>query len=439
LQEYIFLPMEIEYLNHASVIIRDGSVSLLIDPWLWGTCFDEGWGLRFTNPDALDKTKDCTHVWVSHFHQDHFHRPTLIKILEVNPAIQFVGNRSYNFQLDDAARQIGFQNVTSLFERKAIDLADQFTITRFPTTGIDNMLLVKTSSGTILNYNDCNIPLFSQKKLKKRFGHIDYLLTNFNHAGKLFIYPYPEPEVIKEKLVKSFSNNYTIFDPDHILPFASYHYYRAPESFKQNDAMLDANDLEQLSSKIITWHPGDKLQLSASGPIIKKAAEVMMNVPDKLVRRNSYAIDQLTTEGTVFLKMLRSRFGVLSRLFPALYVYVTDIDHLIGIHPHKGIFKAGLSTEAHITAHSEALHNWFSKPFGTDTFVVGAHFDIVNKNKIPLKWEIVIGLLIDNKLDARSVMKMLFKKEGIRFLWNRREELLGVLFTWRLAPSYHDH
>ena len=210
--------MEIEYLNHASVIIRDGSVSLLIDPWLWGTCFDEGWGLRFTNPDALNKTKDCTHVWVSHFHQDHFHRPTLSKILELNPTIQFVGNRSYNFQLDEAARQIGFQNVISLFERKPIDLADQFTITRFPTTGIDNMLLVKTSGGTILNYNDCNIPLFSQKKLKKRFGHIDYLLTNFNHAGKLFIYPYPEPGVIKEKLVKSFSNNYTIFDPDHILP-----------------------------------------------------------------------------------------------------------------------------------------------------------------------------------------------------------------------------
>ena len=73
--------MEIEYLNHASVIIKDGAVQLLIDPWLWGTCFEEGWGLRFYNPDAIERTKDCTHIWVSHFHQDHFHRPTLYKIL----------------------------------------------------------------------------------------------------------------------------------------------------------------------------------------------------------------------------------------------------------------------------------------------------------------------------------------------------------------------
>jgi len=47
-------------------------------------------------------------------------------------------------------------------------------------------------------------------------------------------------------------------------------------------------------------------------------------------------------------------------------------------------------------------------------------------------------LLVDNKLDIRSVFKMLFKKEGIRFLWNRREEMFGIILNFRLAPSYHD-
>ena len=430
--------MEIEYLNHASIIVRDGPISLLIDPWLWGTCFDEGWGLRFNNPAALDKTKDCTHIWVSHFHQDHFHRPTLGKILELNPHIQFIGNHSYNFQLDDAARQIGFQNITSLFEREPLDLTGQFTITRYPTTGIDNMLLIKTSKEVILNYNDCNIPLFTQKKLKKKIGHIDYLLTNFNHAGKLFYYPYPAPEVIKEKLVKSFSDNYKIFDPDHILPFASYHYYRAPESFKQNEAMLDADDLQKLSAKIITWHPGDKLQVIAGEPVIKNVSGIIVNIPDILERKNSYTFDQLRSAGQVFSKNLRSRFGFLSRFSPSLYIRVTDTHDLIALHPHKGIFKPAAGVQPHITAHSEALYNWLSKPYGTDTFVVGAHFDIVNENRVPLKWKIVIGLLVDNKLDFRSFMGMIFKKQGIKFLWNRREEFFGILLSWRLAPSYHE-
>ena len=430
--------MEIEYLNHASVIIKDGTVRLLIDPWLWGTCFEDGWGLRFNNPDAVDKTKDCTHIWVSHFHQDHFHRPTLHTILELNPDIQFIGNRSYNFQLDEVAKQIGFKNVQTLFERKPLALSDQFTITRIPTTGIDNMLLIKTSKEVILNYNDCNIPLFSQKKLKKKIGHIDYLLSNFNHAGKLFLYPYPAADVIKEKLVKSFSDNYAVFDPDYVLPFASYHYYRAPESFKQNEAMLDASDLLTLDPKIINWHPGDKLVTTSGNPEIIKVSDVIRNTPDKLERKSFYSIDQLKTSGNAFSKILRSKFGFLSRFSPPLYVHVTDLNELIGIHPNKGFFIPAPNTKPHITAHSEALYNWFSKPYGTDTFVVGAHFDIVNENRVPLKWKIVIGLMVDNKLDMQSVIKMIFKKDGISFLWNRREEMLGVMLNFRLAPSYHD-
>jgi hypothetical protein len=83
------------------------------------------------------------------------------------------------------------------------------------------------------------------------------------------------------------------------------------------------------------------------------------------------------------------------------------------------------------------LYNWFSKPYGTDSFVVGAHFDIVSVNRVPLKWEIVIGLMVDNKLDLRSVISMIFRRNGLRFLWNRREEFFGILRSFRLGASYH--
>ena len=95
-------------------------------------------------------------------------------------------------------------------------------------------------------------------------------------------------------------------------------------------------------------------------------------------------------------------------------------------------------TKPHIKAHSESLYNWFSKPYGTDSFVVGANFDIVNENRVPLKWKIVIGLLVDNKLDLRSIVSMIFRKKGLKFLWNRREEILGILLSFKLAASYHD-
>lgn len=430
--------MEIDYLNHASIIIRDEKTSLLIDPWLWGTCFEDGWGLRYDNPDALTKTKTCTHLWVSHFHQDHFHRPTLKKILELNPGIIFIGNRSYNFQLDDVAKQIGFNNVVALEERNPLQIAEGFTITRYPTTGIDNMLVIKTRNETILNYNDCNIPLSTQRLLKKKIGKIDFLLTNFNHAGKLFLYPYPGTDVIKEKLIKSFSDNYEIFDPNYILPFASYHYYRAPESFIQNDAMLTADDLLVLDNRIINWKPGDKLTVNKGKPAVSKESDITLNKPDQLVHRNSYSTDQLKEAAAGFTRSLGKRFGFFSRFFPSLIIEVSDSGAFLSLQPYKGLISLDEKVKPHIKAHSESLYNWFSKPYGTDSFVVGAHFDIVNENRVPIKWKIVIGLMVDNKLDFRSIIGMFFRKNGLKFLWNRREELIGILRSFRLAPSYHN-
>lgn len=117
---------------------------------------------------------------------------------------------------------------------------------------------------------------------------------------------------------------------------------------------------------------------------------------------------------------------------------MTDANHLLGFQPFKGCFRPDEKAVPHIKAHSESLFNWFSKPYGTDNFMVGAHFDIVNENRIPLKWEIVLGLLVENKLDLRSLLSMFLRKDGRKFLWNRREEILGILLSFRIASSYHD-
>jgi len=430
--------MEISYLNHASIIVKQDGVRLLIDPWLDGTAFEGGWGLRYDNPEAMKQVEACTHLWVSHFHQDHFHRPTLQKILAIHPNIIFLGNNSYNFQLDEAAKKLGFKNVFSVFERKPIDLSDDFRITRYPTRGIDNMLLIKTNGITILNYNDCRIPPLSQKLLKKKFGKIDILLSNFNHAGKLLLYPFPSPGVIKEKLISNFSENYKIFNPSCILPFASYHYYKVPASFKQNEAMLTGDDLAPLDKRIKPWKIGDKLVWEGNGAIIKKGNDAFQNELEELSYKQNYTKEEIINAAGQFALTLKKRLGWISGFFPVLYIEIADLSEIIGFKISKGGFSADKKTQPHIIAHSQALINWFGKPFGTDSFVVGAHFDIKNENRIPLKWQIALGILVESKLDLKSMFLMLFSRKGLRFLKSRREELLGHLLQFRLTANYHD-
>src|SRR5258708_12964599 len=86
--------VSIEILNHASIIVRSGNIALLCDPWLEGTCFRGAWGLRYANPAALEKARRCTHIWISHFHTDHMHTPTLKKIPKQSPYTHLPPNAS---------------------------------------------------------------------------------------------------------------------------------------------------------------------------------------------------------------------------------------------------------------------------------------------------------------------------------------------------------
>ena len=91
--------MYISLLNHACVKIcfSDGT-KLLTDPWLKGFCFSEGWNLRYENESAWDELRDCTHLWISHFHEDHFHVSTLRELVKINPEIK--SKRSNNVLSD---------------------------------------------------------------------------------------------------------------------------------------------------------------------------------------------------------------------------------------------------------------------------------------------------------------------------------------------------
>jgi hypothetical protein len=432
--------MVIHFLNHASVLIEVGQVKLLTDPWYEGYCFNGGWGLRFHNDHAYEKAAMATHLWISHYHGDHFHPPTLKKILALNPNITVIGNHSYNFQMDETLRGLGFRNVISFKERKELRLDDDTTIIRYPTTGIDNMLLVRSKHGTILNYNDCSLPPRSRRMLSRKIGKVDLFLSNFNHAGKLLLYPYPSDEEIKKKLVAGYAENLSIFDAAHFMPFASYHYYRAPESTNQNGSLLDGQDLRKLvHKKVITPRVGDEITIEKTECKYEAAGQpLVQNNFTRLERQGRVELHTIIESARNYCGRIRSHYFFTARLMPRLTIKIADLDKLVVLDTRKGIYESKENTEPHIIAHSEALNSWFSDRFGTDSFVVGAHFEINNRNRIPLKWQIVLGLLIDNKLDLRSVLKMLVSRKGIRFLLNRREEIWGIVFSGRIHAEYQD-
>ncbi|MEM7654886.1 MAG: MBL fold metallo-hydrolase, partial [Bacteroidota bacterium] len=330
--------LRVHFLNHASVLIDLGEVRLLTDPWYWGDCFLGGWGLKYENPKVWELAATATHLWVSHFHADHFHPPTLKRLLEVNPDLIALGNDSYNFQLDQALKGLGFAHVIPFQERKAYALTPEIKLTRYPTTGIDNALWIESPQGTILNYNDCNLPPLSRTWLGKRLGNIDLLLTNFNHAGKLLTFPPKSAESVKKSLREAFSHNYESFAVKHIFPFASYHYYRAPESQDQNASLLSLEELLDIDDRIVPIQIGEELHLDAQRGTVEIQAGERKDAPQTVLQRaKGQDWETLQIAGNQYAKRLRQNYGWFTRLLPRFVIEVEDLDLVTELHPRRGL------------------------------------------------------------------------------------------------------
>jgi len=427
--------MRIEYLNHASVIIKSGEQSLLCDPWFSGTAFGGGWGLQYDNPEALQKAKHCTHLWISHFHPDHLHMPTLKQLATLTPEIIALANESANFRISEALQRAGFKNIVPLYERRKLPLTNDMKVTRYPTAGIDNMLLIETPEGSVLNYNDCHLPIGALKLLLRKIGKVDVLLSNFNHAIKLIDNPRKSNEEIRDNQKSNYKKALNAINPMWAIPFASAHYYRTRDTRWQNESLLQSEDLVELDSRVLPLRIGsevtfdDKLQPAFSPP----SATISPNGHDIKLETESVPFEAVLAAAKDFGKRLSQSLLGLTFWIPELRIRVEENGRVIRFDVNNQVFAEGRDVEdAHMEAHSSALHQWFTKPYGSDGFFIGGHFAVLSNSTTSIKRVLLACSLMEKRLSPRSLRHYALRPDGVKFLFNRREEIVVTLSQGRL-------
>jgi L-ascorbate metabolism protein UlaG (beta-lactamase superfamily) len=431
--------IRVHYLNHASALIEIGGVRLLFDPWLEGTAFSGGWGLRYDNPDAFKVAASATHLWISHWHSDHLHGPSLTKLAQLNPDMIVLANVSANFSMVERMSSLGFRQVRPIGERETLELNAQTTCCRYPTAGIDNMLHIVSDSWSVLNYNDCNLPARAIRSLCKHIGPIDLLLTNYNHAGKLF--DVMDDQARKKQLLEMLVLTANVMEPTRVIPFASSHYYRTAESAEQNGSMLSFDDLEDLArrdERFLVLRIGDDAILSA--PTLATVHRRDPPLPPRALETHDYGPsvpwEDLLAQASARCLALHGQFLRMSRLMvPDLIVRVTDHGRNLRLAVGRAAEETHPSEAPHIEAHSQALGIWLAKRFGDDTFIAGAHFGIVDPDTTAIERWALMTLLEASHLDPQSGLRYLAKHEGRRFLWNRREEITATLLGRRIKAG----
>lgn len=330
---------DIKFLSHACARIGTKKTSLIMDPWLIGSCYWRSWwNYPPVERDSLDDLK-VDAIYITHVHWDHWHGPSLKKFFSKDTLI--ITHDEPNKRSIDDLRAIGFKNIKLLKHGETFEMGDiKITPYQFGLFLNDSALVVETPEMKLLNANDCKIAGAALRSIIKRHGPFDFALRSHSSANDRVCYSLESNDLIfddKDHYSRSFALFMNAVRPKYAVPFASNHCHLHKEVYDMNILVNDPFKLETflndnnllIDSELKIMLSGD-LWSSEGGFFInnekkkffnnkeKYIAEYRDNVSDKLeryynlensVKPNSRIIEMFKNQILSIPKILRKGFG----------------------------------------------------------------------------------------------------------------------------------
>ena len=446
--------MKLRFINHASYIIESSKSLLLHDPWLEGNAFNNGWSLlskTISNQDLIDylsNSQKHINIWISHEHSDHF-SISFIKLLKKTSL-----NCSFFFQKTADKRVFNYLkannfDVTECIDGREYKLDKNFFLSVYNYAGGDSFCFVRTDQKNILNINDCVIRSESQamkviSRLPKNVS-IDVLFTQFGYANWI---GRPEDHILRkksseEKFIRILIQN-NVFNPEIIIPFASFVYFCKEDNFYMNDEqnfpnkLRKSNALEKIQEKINFMMPNQEVILDKDviGNLRNKTAEAEQywDSYEHLIKDSNYienglplvsvTEDSLIEYGKKYFSGVRNHTLWLVTIFEYLKMFnlkpinlnIYDLDINLRFSYISGISKSNQDSPD-ISIHSSEVAFILKNEFGWNTLCVSGAFracrDEVNSLNSFFRWQDAIK----NGFSFKNPWYSL--KVSIRYFYNR--------------------
>ena len=269
----------LRFVNHASFYIANDATVLLVDPWVQGPVFNNGWSLLDASTSnaalvgELAALKRTTYLWFSHEHPDHFSISFIKKLKQ-----DFPGKVTVLFQQTKDKRVAGFlrRNGFEVIEcapGERIVLDPAMSISVFPHADGDSWCLIDTGGRTVLNLNDCALTNADmcqavRRQVERLCPRVDLLFTQFGYAnwiGNPF-----QPELrraaAQEKIYR-IALQMEILKPRITVPFASFVAFASTDNCYMNDQQNNARMIAQWARQsratdtVRFLKPGDEIDL----------------------------------------------------------------------------------------------------------------------------------------------------------------------------------
>jgi UDP-MurNAc hydroxylase len=380
--------MRIEWVNHASFVIRSGGIHLITDPWLDGTAFNHGWKLLSPTVFRYEDFADVTHIWFSHEHPDHFSPPNLKRIPEeLRRRITVLFHQTKDKRVLKVCKAYGFA-VQELTEGEVITLAGDVRLLCGRQGLIDSWIAVFADGKTLLNMNDC---IFTKRddllSIKQKVGKVDVSLLQFSYANWVGnVEDHASHSRHARRKLNEMIVHLQLFQPSSFVPCASFVYFSHSENFFMNERANRIDAVYELVSRDIkvptvvlypgdTWEVGDPWDSSTSiGKYQADSERVLSSEPDT---SPPVELSRMKESAAAFIRKGNHRNnGLLLKALPSAVIRLNDLGIDVELSYRDGLKKV-TGKQPDIMTSSDSLNYCLQFDWGGDTLAVNGRYQTV--------------------------------------------------------------
>ncbi len=397
------------FVNHACFYVTNDSTLLLVDPWVEGPAFNNGWSLLDTSTSNAGLVHEIasqhrnTFVWFSHDHPDHF-SISFIKRLKQD----FPGKVTLLYQHTKDKRVVGFLRgngfcVIECMAGRPVQLDNEMDITVHPYSDGHSYCLIACGGRNILNLNDCAIASAENcRKVKASLtragagADIDVLLTEFGYAnwvGNPF-----ESELRRKAAAEKLQRirlQIVAFAPGMTVPFASFATFSNIENYYLNDCQNSPGSVARWAAhsaaqRCVTFmKPGSVINLDTDTPSTLRSAsddalsywQRLIGIPGELLPAEpAVAPSALRAAFAKHLRAVRTKLLFLpyllerAGLITPLHIYIPDLALRIRVSYVLPYLELPADGPHDISMTSPTAVFLFSNEYGFNTTHVNGRF-----------------------------------------------------------------
>jgi hypothetical protein len=428
-------PLKITLVCQASLLVETRGVRILSDPWYDGRIYGDAWELC-PAPPAWPEVGPLDAIYLSHAHPDHFHVPTLRRLLPVVGAeVAVLVPQLFFPVMRDALSSLGYRNVVEMAPGRAFDFRGVGLFCQ--QYRFNDSLLVIQGDETAVNLNDCPVRGATLRDLARRFPSVDYVFAQYAVAQAYpFAYESETGDWDAGDLIERFDAYARVLKPRHMVPFASFVRFCHKDNAHMNAHRTTLDALSARSTVPLTvLYPGDGVSPAgvdrADGGAARYRAAVAQDTPTAPAA--APARDALERRVPEFLAGLcRDVPGVLRKRVPrAAFVFddapggvTLDLAAATLAFDDGLAFETSSSTPLAYRLATGTLLEAVSSSWGWSNLQIGAKF----RARVEPGWEgreywlwMVPMLGLEGYLRLSSLWFL--RPRSLRVAWGRRVEL----------------